>query len=155
MPIPLNRSRSPFVSRSEPAQPELLRPQARLLKTLAPPPEYDDPEWQFEWATVTRAQLSVCAGFTAISGTTTRALNGVPDNGSVNKPHLGLLGLGYVEEVILDICGRKEVNYRITATGIRAWRAYVAENGDNLPPVKSIYECLNNRYKKSKEQTEP
>ena len=56
-----------------------------------------------------------------------------------------LLGLGLVEEVRLDVCGLIEFCYRMTPAGLRAYQAYVAAKGDELPPVKDAALCTNGR----------
>lgn len=127
-------------------QPDLaLRsPQARVLAALQP----DDPTDQIiDWPLVTRAQLAVRAGYTAISGTVTRALNGIREGSSSGDPHPGLLARGMIVEVTLDVEGTKEVNYRATDLGVRAYQAYLAERG-GLPALKDAATCTNDRYKK-------
>lgn len=125
---------------------QLLRvPQARVLKALYP--KYlDDPP--HEWPLVTRAVLGIRAGYTAISGTITRALNGIRPGSSSGDPYLGLIALKYVEIEQLDIEGVIEDNYRITHAGIKAFEQYISVNGDKLPPVKEASLCINDRYKK-------
>ena len=121
----------------------LRTPQARCLAALQP--EYpDDPV--SEWPLVTRAQLGVRAGYTAISGTVTRALNGIRKGSSSGDAHPGLLARGLVEEVVLTIEGTSEVNYRATAAGVRAYQEYVRQN--KLPEVRDAAICTNDRYKK-------
>jgi hypothetical protein len=101
-----------------------------------------------EWPLVTHKQLAVRAGYTGTSGSITRALNGIrKGNKTSGIPHPGLLELGLVEIEILDIEGVKERNYRITAAGIAAYRAYVAIHGEELPPVKDAALSVNNRYR--------
>ena len=101
----------------------------------------------FEWPLLTRTALAVQSGYTAISGSITRALNGIHENSSSGDFHLGLLALGFVEEVTLDIDNLAETNYRITANGIRVFQQYVAANGNKLPKVKDAANCVNNRYR--------
>ncbi len=129
----------------------LLTPEARILQALMPEKGVLDPLYQDDWPTFTRAQLSVRAGYTAISGTTTRALNGVRANSSSGDPQLGLLKGKLVEEIVLDIEGLKETNYRITATGIKAYHAHVAIHGEKLPKLKDAKLCINDRYTKPQE----
>jgi hypothetical protein len=124
----------------------LRTPQARVLAALAP--DGDDAA-RVDWPVVTRAQLGVRAGYTAISGTITRALNGIRVGSSSGDAHPGLLVRGFVEEVVLDIDGTREVNYRITEVGIRAYRARVAERGPSLPPQRDKATCTNDRYRRS------
>ena len=153
------------------AVPALRTPQARVLAALVPA-DATDPV--FDWPLVTRPQLAVRAGCTAISGTITRALNGTrakkvfgdrPKTGvwslvgtvggkeiwegnSSGDPHAGLLELKCVEEVVLDIEGTKEVNYRATKLGVAAYQAWVRKNG-KLPALKDASVCVNDRYKKT------
>lgn len=140
------RAIKPDVFDNQPSEePQELRvPQARLLAALMP----DDPTRPLIcWRVVNRARLGVKAGYTAISGTVTRALNGVKPGSSSGEAHLGLLGLKMIEEVIIDIEGTKEVNYRITWAGIRAYQDYIKRHGE-LPPLKDRGTCINDRYKK-------
>lgn len=98
-----------------------------------------------EWPELTRAQLNKRAGFTPISGTTTRALNGIREGSSSGKPHLGLIGLGLVKcSEVQSETGTEQV-YRITAAGIRAVRAYIEERG-RMPNRKDAESCVNHRY---------
>ena len=127
----------------------LRTPQARVLAALVPA-YLDDPV--SEWPLVTRAQLAVRAGYTAISGTVTRALNGVRAGSSSGEPHPGLLALGMIEEVALDIDGRIETNYRTTHLGVAAYRRYVESNGGELPKVRDAAICTNDRYRDGDKQ---
>ncbi len=123
----------------------LRTPQARVLAALQP--DYsDDPV--SEWPLMTRAQLAVRAGYTAISGTVTRALNGIRAGSSSGDPHPGLLARSLVEEVVIDIDGRDEVNYRATAEGVKAYQEHITRLCSKLPEVKSRELCVNDRYKK-------
>lgn len=127
----------------------LRTPQARILAALMP----DDPTDQLcDWPLVTRAQLGVRAGYTAISGTVTRALNGIRAGSSSGDPHPGLIARGMVEEEILTIEGVSEVNYRATDTGVRAYRAHAEVHGE-LPVVRDAGVCTNDRYKNLKEKS--
>lgn len=122
----------------------LRTPQARILAALMP--EYpEDPV--SEWPVVTRAQLGVRAGYTAISGTVTRALNGIKAGSSSGDPHPGLLAREMVEEVILLIEDVKEVNYRATARGVAAYQEYLKDH-PALPVVRDKDSCTNDRYRK-------
>lgn len=156
MPVSITTARDPFRGTARAATttahvagdipvPPMRVPQARVLKALVPAYPEDPP---FEWPLVTRAMLGVRAGYTVISGTVTRALNGIQPGSSSGDPHLGLLALGLVEVIVLDIEGVSEDNYRITAAGIRAFREYTAANGDKLPPLKDAASCTNDRYAK-------
>lgn len=173
--MPVAVRESPF-SATASAKPTTMRtPQARVLKALVPLAD-GDPVW--EWPLVTRAQLGVRAGYTAISGTVTRALDGLKEktvrgqkpksgnwvpspsangeqvwigNGS-GDPHLGLLALKYVEEVVLDIEGTMEVNYRATVAGIAAYKENQKNGGKDLPPLRDAVVCTNDRYKNQNEE---
>jgi hypothetical protein len=120
-------------------------PQARVLRALMPA---DPTEPPIEWPLLTRTYLCLRAGFKLTSGSITRVLNGIrPGNTTSGAPHPGLVERALVEEVVLDICGVEEVNYRITAAGIRAYEAYLARGG-RLPEVKLAELCTNIRYAK-------
>lgn len=155
--MPVSIKRSPFVatasvSKTTKSKPRkmprrLLRtPQARCLAALQPD-DVSDPI--SEWPLVTRAQLGVRAGYTAVSGTVTRALNGIHEDSSSGDAHPGLLRLGLVEEVILDVMGVSEVNYRATMAGVRAYQTYMITHGSALPQLRDAAICTNDRYKKS------
>lgn len=124
----------------------LRTPQARVLHVLMPArPEAP----AIDWPLVTRAQLGVRAGYTAISGTVTRVLNGIRQGSSSGDPHPGLLARAMIVEVVLDIEGTKEVNYQITPLGIKAYQAYLASNGGKLPAYRDASLCINDRYKQA------
>lgn len=147
--MPVSVRHSPF-DRPAPTQAPnlaLRTPQARVLAALQP----DDPsDPLIDWPLVTRAQLGVRAGYTAISGTVTRALNGIrPGNTTSGDPHPGLLERGMIEEVVLDIEGVREVNYRATALGVRAYQAYIAAHKNKLPDLKPADLCTNDHYRES------
>lgn len=118
-------------------------PQARVLKALMPS---NLKAHSVEWPVLNRATLGIRAGYTAISGTITRALNGIKEGSSSGDAHPGLLIRKLIKEVAIDIDGLTEVNYQITETGISEYSAYIAKNGDNLPPNKDASLCVNERY---------
>ena len=125
---------------------KLRTPQARLLRALMP----DNPETYWtEWPLLDRAALGVRAGYTAISGSVTRALNGIRPGSSSGDAHLGLVALGFVSVVELDVDGVRELSYRATPEGVRAYREFSAKK--TLPPVRDISTCTNHRYKKGDE----
>ena len=136
----------------------LRTPQARVLAALMPANPALPP---FLWPCLTRAVLARRAGYTAISGSVTRALNGIQPgsssdaapNGTPGKGHPGLLARGMIEEFILDIEGVKEVNYRATALGVQAYQTYIATHGE-LPELKDKEGCINDRYRKTDQNTE-
>jgi hypothetical protein len=118
-------------------------PQVRVLQLLMP----DDPtRHPINWPAVNRAQLAIRAGYTGTSGSITRALNGIREGSSSGKAHPGLLALGLVEELLLDVNGVDEMSYLITPAGIRAYQAHLAAHGGRLPSVKDAALCTNDRY---------
>lgn len=143
--MPVAVQRSPF---DEPPPLKLRTPQARVLAALMPDNLND--AW-FDWPTYNRAQLNIRAGFTGVSGTLTRVLNGIRPGSSSGGAHPGLLALELVKAETLDIDGVAEVNYHITSKGIVAYQAYVAEHGA-LPQVRSIEASTNHRYRKKEEK---
>lgn len=146
MPVPVYRAPFDRVPPKEPSPIELRTPQARILAVLVP--EYpEDPV--SEWPVISRPQLGLRAGFTVLSGSTTRALNGIREGSSSGTAHPGLLAMGLVEEIVLDVEGVKEVSYRITHQGLRAYAVYVAVHGP-LPPPKDAAVATNDRYRKNK-----
>jgi hypothetical protein len=120
-------------------------PQARVLQALMPLYPEDPPS---EWPLLTRSAMCIRSGYTTISGTVTRVLNGIRPGSSSGDPHLGVLARKLVEEVVLDICGVSEVNYRITASGISAYQEFI-NSGGVIPPVKDTSLCINDRYRNS------
>ncbi len=147
--MPISVRHTPFGS--TPPTPTLRTPQARVLATLMP---QRDGSPVGEWPTYNRAVLARRAGYTAISGSITRALNGIRPGSSSDKRndkpgegHLGLLAMGLVEEFPMDIDGLVEVCYRATPAGVRAFRAHEAAVGD-LPAIRDRESCINDRYKK-------
>lgn len=147
--MPVAVRHTPFITLQEPppADTKLRIPQARVLAALVPDPNADP----MDWPMLNRALLGVRAGYTAISGTVTRALKGIYPGSSSGDPHPGLLDRKLIEEVVLDVDGVKEVNYRATAAGVAAYRTHIATVG-GLPKVKDRAICTNDRYAK-KEST--
>lgn len=142
--MPVSVKIDPFSKRPIRKEQPLRTPQARVLAVLQP--VYPDDQVS-EWPLVTRAQLGVRAGYTAISGSVTRALNGIREGSSSGDPHPGLLALGYVEEIELDVCGTVETNYRATTAGVIAYKEYLGSDG-SLPPLKDAATCINDRYRR-------
>lgn len=150
MPVSVSTLNDPFRTTPAPQseslkEHELRVPQARLLRALMPAVPSDPP---IEWPVLNRSALGVQAGYTAISGSVSRALGGISaSNKTSGDPHPGLLKLGFVESFELDIDGLTELNYRITAAGIRAYQSFLAQGG-KLPPLKAATSCTNLRYAK-------
>lgn len=151
MPVSLSTVRDPFRAGSGSSNgsvarrsPTTLRvPQTRILAVLLPPYPEDPP---LEWPLFTRSGLAVRAGYTTLSGTVTRVLNGIRPGSSSGEAHPGLLSLGLVEEIPVDVDGLIEINYRITRAGIDAYSMFVAQGGV-LTAVKDASKCINDRYK--------
>ena len=93
-------------------------------------------------ASLSRAELGAACGFTELSGSITRVLNGIREGSSSGAAHPGLLTLKLIEEVEVDVDGAKETLYRITEAGLRA----VADAGP-LPPLRDRDASTNERYK--------
>lgn len=90
-----------------------------------------------------RPKLCQAAGFSPTSGTITNALNGIRPGSSTGSPRLGLVQMGLVERLELDIDGAMEVAFVITAAGRQA----LADRGEELPPLRDKDLSTNNRYK--------
>lgn len=123
-------------------------PHARLLRALLPESPQDSSS---EWPVITRATLAVRAGYTPISGSVTRALNGIRLGSSSGEPQTGLIALGFVEVIEIDIDGVSETNYRITTAGIQAIQQYLVKI-NTLPPVRDASLCTNDRYTQDEEE---
>lgn len=125
--------------------------QARVLMALMPRDISCHP---FDYPLYTRSALALTAGYTILSGSITRALNGIRQgNTTSGDPHAGLIERKLVETVVLNIDGIKETNYRITAAGIRAVQVFLATGG-KLPVIKDASLCVNNRYSKGSNHAE-
>lgn len=106
-------------------------PQVRVMRALA------------GGAVLTRAKLQERAGYTAASGTVTRVLNGLREGSSSGAAHPGLLALGLVERVDLDVDGVTECGYALTAAGEARLAAL---NGTPLPKHRDRWKSTNYRY---------
>ena len=137
--MPVSVKRTPFVAPTE-QKVDLRVPQARVLHALMPDYPEDPPS---EWPILTRVVLSLRAGYTAISGSITRAFNGIKPGSSSGDAHLGLIALGYVDVEEVDIEGVVEQSYRITAAGIEAFKRFFAKSGGSLPPLRDAALCVN------------
>lgn len=92
-------------------------------------------------AVLSRARLSVRAGFSEISGTVTRVLNGLKEGSSSGAAHPGLIEQGLIRRVEGDVDGVVEVGYQITEAGIAA-----LEGVGDLPELRSRVASTNKRY---------
>ena len=111
-------------------------PQIRILRLLADGSGYS------------RARLSELAGYTAISGTVTRAIHGLREGSTSGPAYPGLLNAGLVEETELNMDGVKELVYTITETGLSALASLNGEASD-LPSVQDrANRSTNKRYQK-------
>lgn len=148
--MPISTKIDPFSKQPVRKNQPLRTPQARVLAALMPAYPEDPVS---EWPLVNRPQLGIRAGYTSISGTVTRALNGIRAGSSSGDPHPGLLALGYVEEVPVSLDGVTETNYRATRDGIKAYQDYLALN-NKLPTVRPASICTNDRYRKEESNKE-
>lgn len=176
MPV-LPPTASPFLKRSTLTQPQpilgstsepntetdpgkLKMVYARVLKLLMPKRPYWDKEekcWKgtligvYDWPILTRIQIAIRVGWSPISGTLPKALNGIgKDSKSPDAKHPGLIGSGYVEMIELDIDGLMEVNYRITPLGIQVWQNFVTARGtDELPPLRDPAKCTKSELREN------
>jgi hypothetical protein len=156
MPVSIRTANDPFVNQPQPVAAQvkadagsggnMRTPHAHILQVLFPERPQDH---YIEWPLLTRAQLGIRVGYTAISGTITRALKGVHSAKTVNEQHDGLLDLKYVVEVPIETDVGVEVNYRITAAGIAAYRAYLLTHPNGPPPCKDRSTCVTHFNKKN------
>lgn len=90
--------------------------QLRVLAALRP----SDPTLPVsEWPLFTRTTMRVVCGMSP-TNSMNRLLHGVKEG---DGSHLGLVGLGLIEAVELNIDGVIEYNYRITPRGVKEYNA--------------------------------
>ena len=117
--------------------PRVRIPQLRVLKILAGDENEDTPA-------LTRQKLNERSGFSSVSGTITRVMNGVPQGSSSGAERPGLIPLGCVRKFDVDIDGIVETVYQITPLG----REVLAANP--LPTKRRSREAsINHRYKEN------
>lgn len=136
MPVSVATTKDPFRGQAQQLVPGLRVPQARVLAALMPSDPNDPPS---EWPFLTRVALANKTGVSPISDSVWRALHGL--RAGRKDAHPGLVRLGMVGVVVLDVEGVAENNYRITAAGIRAIKAYLTDH--TIPPVKDRSRCVN------------
>ena len=92
------------------------------------------------------SRIKICeeCGFTLTSGTVTRVMRGLPGGTSSGPAFLGLLELGLVNVVLIDVDGITEQCYQITLLGRRVIECY----SENLPAMRSREASTNDRYRK-------
>lgn len=137
--------RPPSGNPAPPAPTGLRTPQARVLAALMPTDTTDHPD---DWPLLTRSQLGLKAGYTAISGTITRALNGIKAGSTSGDPHPGLIDRNLISTTKIQVedgCP-PEINYKITLEGVREYERHMATKGKELPKVKDASICTNDRY---------
>ena len=93
---------------------------------------------------LSRARLNERCGFTSLSGTVTRVMRGLPGGTSSGAAMKGLIELGMVDVVQVDVDGVEEQCYRVTQLGRKVMGCYAGK----LPPLRSREVSTNNRYKK-------
>lgn len=127
--------------------PKLRVPQARVLRALVPVCPTDTID---EWPLLTRKAMAILAGYSEISGSITRALMGIrATNKSSGDPHKGLIELGLVQVVELEVeQGIFETNYRATIHGMRALRKFLTSGG-RLPAVRERGLHVNHRFREA------
>lgn len=102
-----------------------------------------------------RAKIAERAGFSELSGTVTRVLNGLREGSSSGAAHPGLLTLGYIERIDLEVEeGVTETCYRITDAGARALAAWDAERGGKSVTMRDKTSSINHRYKRGGDDAE-
>lgn len=96
---------------------------------------------------LSRGALAERCGFSPLSGTVTRVLNGVREGSSSGSARPGLVPIGYVSKTDLDIDGVIETVYQITPQGRQAYEDWIEEHGE-LPPMRGADISTNKRYQK-------
>lgn len=128
---------------------ELRTPQLRVLNALRPKNPDSAP---INWPIMGRAIIARRAGYTEVSGSVTRALNGIPEGSSSGDTHPGLIELGMVIPFVVDLDGVEEPNFQITLLGLQALEDYLRAGG-SLPPVRNASICTNHRYMIEEEES--
>lgn len=148
MPVSLATERDPFRGVAPRIAQHTFRvPQMRVLDALMPVRTNDPPS---EWPMLTQRWLNQRLGYSEISTGVVRPLRGIPVGSSSGTPHPGLLGLGWVEMIAVDVDGVTENNYRITASGVVAYKAFLSQGG-KLPPKRNADVC-GRRFRAAKKE---
>lgn len=126
------------------AQRNLSLPQARILSMLKPKvPSAKNP-------ILTRVKIIELCGFSPLSGTFSRAVNGVAKMSKVAEfigPQKGLVALKFINEVENQVDGKTEHGYEATRAGLLELQAFLKTCKDGeLPGNRDRKLCLNNRY---------
>lgn len=102
-----------------------------------------------EGASISRAELAERSGYTSLSGTITRAINGVKGDSSSGKPMKGLVDLQLVttEQLVIED-GVTETVYTITTLGKELIEEYVESYGASAGPVRDKELSTNDRYRR-------
>ena len=93
---------------------------------------------------LSRAKLQERCGFTPTSGTVTRVMRGLPGGTSSGPACPGLIELGLVRVLNLEVDGVTEQCYQITPMG----QGVIDCHTGDLPPLRSVNGSTNSRYKK-------
>lgn len=112
---------------------KLLTHQIRVLRALAAE----------EGKALSRPDLCKAIGWNEKSGTLNKALRGVPPTVKTDRPYPGLLGMGLVVKLELDVDGFKEVMYKLTDEGVEEEKQHQGE----LKPMRDKGISTNNRYR--------
>jgi len=118
-------------------------PEARVLSVLVPS------DRKGYWPVLPRQVLAAEAGFVPTTGTINRVLNGVPAGSSSGPASPGLLKLGLVSKVVIDLDGETQDCYKATPRGAAALDAFLAARGGAMPPVRDRSSSTNKRYDKA------
>lgn len=126
-------------------------PQARILSILRPKSGGKNP-------ILSRIKIIKEAGFSPLSGTFSRALNGVAKMSTVAEfigAKKGLVDLGFVKLVDTNVDGAVEHGYEATKDGLKELDKFLKTCVDGeLPKHRDRTVCLNNRYIKGTDKAE-
>lgn len=126
----------PPVNPEQPKRTTLGTVQLRILKVLAD-----------SGGILTRLKIQKRVGFSTLSATVTNTMNGVAVGSThCKRGKVGLLALGLVEKIQVEVVGVLEEGYRITPLGKQALEE--CGGGNDLPPLKDRTLCTNSNKKK-------
>ena len=93
-----------------------------------------------------RHDLNKKSGFTKLSGSATRALNGVKKNKYFPAGRPGLIQEKAIEVSRDDVDGKVEINYKVTPVGRTLLKTWLKEHDGKVPKLRGADTSTNKRY---------